>query len=41
MGERGRRLVLERYSWEPIIKQHVELYRWLDRAAPKPAFVFD
>jgi len=41
MGERGRRLVLERYSWEPIIKQHVELYRWLDRTAPKPAFVFD
>jgi glycosyltransferase involved in cell wall biosynthesis len=41
MGERGRRLVLERYSWDAIISQHVELYRWLDRKAPKPAFVVD
>ena len=41
MGERGRRLVLERYSWDTIIKKHVELYRWLDRTGPKPAFVLD
>jgi glycosyltransferase involved in cell wall biosynthesis len=41
MGERGRRLVLERYSWDAIIKQHVELYRWLDCKVPKPAFVLD
>jgi len=39
MGECGRRLVLDRYSWEAIIKQHVELYRWLDGTAPKPSFV--
>ena len=41
MGDRGRRLVLERYSWDAIIRQHVELYRWLDRTAPRPAFVLD
>jgi glycosyltransferase involved in cell wall biosynthesis len=41
MGERGRRLVLERYSWDAIISQHVELYRWLGRGGSKPAFVLD
>jgi len=39
MGERGRQLVLERYSWDAIIKQHVDLYRWLAGGGPKPSFV--
>ena len=41
MGERGRRLVLERYSWNAIIKQHVELYRWLGSGGSKPSFMLD
>jgi glycosyltransferase involved in cell wall biosynthesis len=41
MGERGRRLVLERYSWDAIIRQHVELYRWLDRGGSKPSFMLE
>jgi len=41
MGERGRQLVLERYSWDAIIRQHVELYRWLAGGGSKPAFVLD
>ncbi|HKP62004.1 MAG TPA: glycosyltransferase [Polyangiales bacterium] len=41
MGRRGRELVIGRYSWEAVIVQHVELYRWLVGDGTKPAFVLD
>ena len=36
MGEKGRQLVGERYSWNVVVKQHVQLYRWaaFDEAIP-------
>jgi len=39
MGERGRTLVTERYSWEPIGRQMVEVYRWLLGSGQKPECV--
>jgi glycosyltransferase involved in cell wall biosynthesis len=41
MGRRGRELVIGRYSWDAVIVQHVELYRWLVGEGSKPAFVRD
>jgi glycosyltransferase involved in cell wall biosynthesis len=39
MGERGRILVTERYSWEPIGRQMVEVYRWLVEGGSPPECV--
>jgi glycosyltransferase involved in cell wall biosynthesis len=39
MGRRGRKMIIERYSWNAIIAKHVELYRWLDGSASRPDFV--
>jgi glycosyltransferase involved in cell wall biosynthesis len=39
MGEAGRRLVFERYSWTAVIRQHIDLYRWLDGTGAKPSFM--
>lgn len=36
MGERGRTLVTERYSWDPIGRQMAEVYRWLVGGGPPP-----
>jgi glycosyltransferase involved in cell wall biosynthesis len=36
MGCRGRALIEAQYSWRSIAKKHIELYRWLAAAAPKP-----
>lgn len=29
MGEKGRKLVEERYSWQQIARDHVQVYRWM------------
>jgi glycosyltransferase involved in cell wall biosynthesis len=39
MGERGRRMVEERYSWSVLIERHVVLYRWAAFGDGKPGFV--
>ena len=39
MGTRGRALVRERYGWPTVVKQHIELYRWIAGSGPRPAFV--
>jgi glycosyltransferase involved in cell wall biosynthesis len=39
MGRRGRKMIIERYSWSAIIAKHIELYRWIDGSASRPDFV--
>lgn len=40
VGGRGRRLVRERYNWEIITAQMVELYRWIDSGCRPQEFDF-
>jgi glycosyltransferase involved in cell wall biosynthesis len=39
MGARGRRLVLERFTWERAATSMIEVYAWMRGSAPLPAFV--
>jgi glycosyltransferase involved in cell wall biosynthesis len=39
MGQRGRQLVEQRYTWESVAKQMMELYRWVCGGGSPPAFV--
>lgn len=39
MGERGKRLVSEKYAWSHIAEQTLELYHWLVESSTSPAFV--
>ena len=39
MGERGRRLVAESYTWTQIANRTIKLYDWLLERQPRPAFV--
>lgn len=39
MGERGRAVVAERFSWDLIATQFVECYQWLRGEGPKPGCV--
>ena len=39
MGENGRQLVSERFTWERIARQFNELYRWVLGEADQPVFV--
>lgn len=41
MGERGRRLVEERYSVEAVARQMKILYEWVTGAGEKPEFVYE
>jgi glycosyltransferase involved in cell wall biosynthesis len=41
MGERGRALVEERYTWPAIIRKHIALYEWLIGGGQRPDFIFD
>jgi len=36
MGARGRRLIEEKYTWEPIGRRMLEVYEWAAGAGPKP-----
>ncbi len=39
MGERGRRLVEEKYTWDRIAEQMIEVYEWLLGGTTRPACV--
>ena len=39
MGERGRRMVEERYSWSVLTEKHVVLYKWAAFGEGNPCFV--
>jgi glycosyltransferase involved in cell wall biosynthesis len=39
MGEKGRLMVQERYSWRAIVEQHIQLYRWAAFGENRPDFV--
>ena len=36
MGERGRKIVAERFAWDGIAKQFIDCYRWILGDGPKP-----
>ncbi|MGN8725717.1 glycosyltransferase, partial [Segatella copri] len=40
MGERGKELVVEKYTIEAVAKQMKQLYSWLLNGGEKPEFVF-
>ncbi len=39
MGDRGRRLVIESFSWGKVAEQMCAVYEWILRSAPRPACV--
>jgi glycosyltransferase involved in cell wall biosynthesis len=39
MGDRGRELVAQRYTWNDIANRTLELYEWLLGRQPRPSFV--
>ncbi len=39
MGERGRTLVTEKYSWSNVAKQMIEVYEWILGGGPPPSCV--
>jgi glycosyltransferase involved in cell wall biosynthesis len=39
MGQRGRQLVEQRYTWDAVAMQMIELYAWLAGSGAQPAFV--
>jgi glycosyltransferase involved in cell wall biosynthesis len=39
IGERGRRLVQERYAWSKVAKEMSEVYRWVHNGGPLPQSV--
>ena len=39
MGQRGRRLVEEQFSWEHVAEQLSQTYRWVIGDDPRPDFV--
>lgn len=39
MGERGRTLVRDRYSWSSIAAAYADVYRWLAGRSERPACV--
>ena len=38
-GEKGRKLVEERFNWERIVDQHIGLFTWLSGRGPRPGHV--
>ena len=38
LGNRGRQIVQERYSWQTVAHQMAELYRWVQTGAPPTSF---
>jgi glycosyltransferase involved in cell wall biosynthesis len=41
MGERGRRLIQQKYSWQQVARQMLQLYAWVLGQSEKPDFVND
>ena len=40
MGESGRRLVLDQYTWSRVAESTVQMYDWMAGRGEQPAFVF-
>jgi poly(glycerol-phosphate) alpha-glucosyltransferase len=40
LGDNGRQLVSERFTWPQVAKQMQEVYAWVLGQGPKPDFVF-
>lgn len=40
MGENGKNLVSEKFVWENIIRQTIDLYDWVLRGGVRPSFVY-
>lgn len=41
MGQRGRRLIAERYAWGPLGRKMVQVYQWMLGCEPKPDCVIE
>jgi glycosyltransferase involved in cell wall biosynthesis len=41
LGEAGRNLVRERYTWQAIAPRTLELYDWLLGQGSRPQFVYE
>ena len=41
MGVRGRSLIEQKYTWEPIGRSMLEVYEWMLGRRPKPACIID
>ena len=39
MGENGYDLVREKYTWDAVAKQMIELYEWISGNTKMPAFI--
>jgi poly(glycerol-phosphate) alpha-glucosyltransferase len=39
MGERGKRLVADKYIWRQAAQRSIQVYEWLLGSAPRPEFV--
>jgi glycosyltransferase involved in cell wall biosynthesis len=39
MGEKGRRMVQDRYSWRAVVERHIQLYRWAAFGGNRPDFI--
>ncbi len=40
MGQRGRQLIEQNYSWTTVASQMRQVYRWVLKRGPKPDFVY-
>lgn len=40
MGEKGKKLVSEKFIWDDIVLQTIELYKWLLHGGEAPSFVY-
>ena len=40
MGERGRQLVLKKYTVEQVSEQMVQMYEWITGKIDKPDFIY-
>jgi hypothetical protein len=41
MGQRGRQLIIEKYSVEIVATQMIRLYEWVLKGGEKPEFVYE
>jgi glycosyltransferase involved in cell wall biosynthesis len=41
MGQRGRKLIVEKYSVEIVATQMIRLYEWILKGGEKPEFVYE
>jgi glycosyltransferase involved in cell wall biosynthesis len=41
LGQRGRALVIGRYTWENIAREMIAVYHWMINAGPRPDCLVD